>query len=82
MENTLTVLDRWFLLGFYGWVRPKKTSVLFRSDPPSAAAHQSAAVAFDVEDGGHCVSRISIGLHKQCADRSACILGKTSTVGA
>ena len=38
-------------------------------------------VAFNVEDGGRRVSPISIGLREQCADRSACILGKTSTVG-
>ena len=50
--------------------------------PASAAAHQSAAVAFDVEDGGHRISLISIGLREQCADRSAFILGKTSKDGA
>ena len=44
--------------------------------PGSAAAHQSAAIAFNVEDGGRRVSPISIGLREQCADRSACILGK------
>ena len=50
--------------------------------PVSAAAHQSAAVAFNVEDGGRRASPISIGLREQCADRSACIVGKTSTVCA
>jgi hypothetical protein len=48
----------------------------------SATAHQSAAVAIDVKNGSRRVSPISTGLREQCADRSTCILGETSTVGA
>ena len=50
--------------------------------PSLSGAVAECYVAFNVEDGGRRVSPISIGLREQCADRSACILGKTSTVGA
>ena len=54
---------------------------MIRCTAPSAA-HQSVAIIFNVEDGGRRVSLISTGLCEQCADRSACIPGETSTVGA
>jgi len=47
--------------------------------PASSAAHQSDAVAFNVEYGCRRVSPITTGLREQCAAR---ILGETSAVGA
>ena len=49
---------------------------------PESLVHNRRSYLFTMSDGGRRVSPISIELREQCADLSACILGKTSTVGA